>query len=76
MLNISKSVKNKIPYLFGIIIIIYIVKPNILFKPNGKLRDHGLGYDSEGYKKTLYPFHFVILIIVLFLYLLMEDKIH
>lgn len=73
MLKISKSVKNKIPYLFGIILIIYIVKPNIIFKPNGKLRDYGIGYDNEGYKKTLYSFHFVILIIVLFLYLLMED---
>ena len=73
MLKISKSVKNKIPYLFGIILIIYIVKPNIIFKPNGKLRDYGIGYDNEGYKKTLYSFHFVILIVVLFLYLLMED---
>jgi hypothetical protein len=73
MLKISKSVKNKIPYVFGIIIIIYIVKPNIIFKPNGKLRDYGIGYDSEGYKKTLYSFHFVILIVVLFVYLLMED---
>jgi hypothetical protein len=73
MLQISKSVKNKIPYLFGIIIIIYIIKPNILFKPNGKLRDYGVGYDNEGYKKTLYSFHYVILIIVLFLYLLMEN---
>lgn len=73
MLKISKSVKNKIPYLFGIILIIYIVKPNIIFKPNGKLRDYGVGYDNEGYKKTLYSFHFVILIVVLFLYLLMED---
>jgi hypothetical protein len=67
MLKISNSVQNKIPYLFGIIIIIYIVKPNILFKPNGKLRDYGLGYDHEGYKKTLYSFHFIILIIVLML---------
>jgi hypothetical protein len=49
MLKISNSVQNKIPYLLGIIIIIYIVKPNILFKPNGKLRDYGLGYDHEGY---------------------------
>jgi hypothetical protein len=73
MLQISKSVKNKIPYLFGIIIIIYIIKPNILFKPNGKLRDYGVGYDNEGYKKTLYSFHYIILIIVLFLYLLMEN---
>lgn len=74
MVKISNSVKNKIPYLFGIIILIYIIKPNLLFKPNGKLRMYGLGYDNEGYKKTLYSFHFIILLIVLFLYVIMDSK--
>lgn len=65
----NDNVKNKIPTLFGLIIIIYIIKPAILFKPNGKLREHGIGYDNDGYKKTLYSLHFIIILIVLFLYL-------
>ena len=65
MLKISEFVKTQIPYLFGIIIILYIIKPTIFFKPNGKTRLYGIGYDEEGYKKTLYTFQFAIIIIVL-----------
>lgn len=65
---LSDKVLRQIPYLLGIIIMIYIIKPNILFKPNGKPRFYGIGYDDDGYKKTLYTFQFVILIITLFIY--------
>lgn len=68
MIVLSNKVKLVIPYLIGVILILYLVKPNIFFKPNGKTRIYGVGYDEEGYKKTLYTFQFAIIIIVLILY--------
>ena len=65
MLNLSEKVVRQIPYLLGAIIILYIIKPNILFKPNGKPRVYGIGKDDEGYKKTLYTFQFSIIILAL-----------
>lgn len=51
------------PYLVGIILLIYILKPSVFFKPNQKPRVYGLGYDEEGYKKTLFSMQFVIFLI-------------
>jgi hypothetical protein len=65
---LSDKIKSIFPYLLGIIIILYVLKPNLFFKPNGKTRLYGIGYDEEGYKKTLYTFQFAIIIIVLILY--------
>ena len=62
---LSEKISRQIPYLLGIIILLYIIKPNILFKPNGTPRLYGIGYDYEGYKKTLYTLHFAIIIIAL-----------
>lgn len=59
-----KLKKQRIPILIVIISILYFCKPMLLFKPNGKPRQYGIGYDDEGYKKTLYTFQFVIFIIV------------
>jgi|LakMenE18May11ns_1017448.scaffolds.fasta_scaffold9880040_3 hypothetical protein len=66
MFKLSEEIQKKIVYLFCIIVITYIVKPSILFKPNGKPRVYGIGYDYEGYKKTLYTFQFAIIIFSLF----------
>jgi hypothetical protein len=71
MLNLSEKVIRQIPYLLGAIIILYIIKPNILFKPNGKPRVYGIGHDTEGYKKTLYTFQFATIILVILVYLFM-----
>lgn len=71
MIVLSEKVKMLIPYLVGIILIIYLLKPNIFFKPNGTTRIYGLGYDDQGYKKTLYTFQFAIIIIVLMLYIVL-----
>jgi len=68
MFKLSEQVSRQIPYLLGIIIILYIIKPNVLFKPNGKPRLYGIGYDDEGYRKTLYTFQFSIIILALFIY--------
>ena len=71
MLNLSEKVVRQIPYLLGAILILYIIKPNILFKPNGKPRIYGIGHDAEGYKKTLYTFQFATIVLVILVYFFM-----
>jgi hypothetical protein len=58
--------KKQLLYLIGIIAFIYIYKPLILFKPNGKPRQYGIGVDEEGYKKTFYTFQIIIIISAIF----------
>jgi hypothetical protein len=69
---ISSKVKSIVPYILVSIVLLYIIKPPIVFKPNGKLREYGLGYDSEGYKQTLYTMHTLIIVLVVFLYLFID----
>lgn len=64
----SSNIKRQIPFLIGGILIMYITKPSLFFKLNGKPRLYGFGYDEEGYKKTLYTFQFIILIMALIIY--------
>jgi hypothetical protein len=66
---LSDKVKIILPYLLGSIFIFYIVKPSISFKPNGKLRNYGFGYDTDGYKKTLYTMHNIIILLCVLLYI-------
>jgi len=66
---IDYKLRSKIFLLVAIIIFIYIIKPAIMFKPNGKVREYGLGYDSEGYKKTMYTMQNIILLTTLFMVL-------
>lgn len=69
-MKISPTSLRKIPYLIGIVAILYMIKPSIFFKPNGKTRTYGVGVDDEGYKKTLYTFQFAVIIIALVLHLI------
>lgn len=57
-------------YVLLIVLILYVIKPTFIFKPNGKLREFGFGVDSEGYKKTVLNVHIILfgLISVLFVY--------
>jgi hypothetical protein len=66
---IDDKLKSKILLLVGIIIFIYMLKPSIMFKPNGKMREYGLGYDNDGYKKTMYSMQTIILLVALYLVL-------
>lgn len=66
---LSDRVKKILPYLLGCILIFYMVKPSISFKPTGQLRSYGVGYDSDGYKKTLYTMHNIIILITVLLYI-------
>lgn len=68
-MELGESLQRRIPYLVGAVSILYMLKPSLLFKPNGKLRNYGVGYDEEGYKKTLYTFHFCIIILVIFIHM-------
>ena len=72
MLMLSIKVKKIIPYLMTVIFIFYIMKPSISFKPSGQLRNYGFGYDSDGYKKTLYTMQNMIIFITILLYLYIE----
>lgn len=65
---LSPKIRRQIPFLVGGILIMYIIKPSLFFKLNGKPRLYGFGYDEEGYKKTLYTFQFAILIMALIIY--------
>lgn len=66
-MQFSSNFKKRIPYLLAIIILVYISKPSFFFKPNGKIRNYGIGYDEDGYKKSLYTFQHMIIIIILLL---------
>ena len=65
MALVSATLQRQIVYLISIVVLLFITKPPIVFKPNGKPRLYGFGYDDEGYKKTLYTFQFIIFIIAL-----------
>jgi hypothetical protein len=59
-------------YIIGILIVLYMVKPPMLFKPTGKLREYGFNYGSDGHRKTLLlSMHNVIIFttVLLFLYI-------
>jgi hypothetical protein len=67
---ITSLLRKRIIYLIFLIFLIYMYKPTIIFKPNGKLREYGIGNDHEGYKKTFYTFQFVIILcVVIVMYL-------
>lgn len=65
---ISDKVKKTLPYLVGLIILLYMYKPSLLFKPNGQLREYGFGFDKDGYKKTLYTMQNIIFVITIGVY--------
>ena len=55
---------NQIVILVGFIIVFYTIKPSITFKPDGKLREFGVGYSKDGYRKTfLTLFNIIVLLI-------------
>lgn len=66
MLLSASSIK-QIQYMVIFIIVLFFIKPALFFKSNGKVRLHGVGMDEEGYKKTLYNMHFMILILAIIL---------
>ena len=58
---------NKIVILVGFIIVFYWVKPSITFKPDGKLREFGVGYSKDGYRKTFLTLFNIIVLLAFYL---------
>lgn len=66
---LSEKIKKILPYFLVTILLFYLIKPSISFKPNGQLRNYGLGYDSDGYKRTLYTMHTMIILFAVLFYI-------
>lgn len=68
---LSKRVVSFLPIVLLIAALLYFFKPELIFKSNGKMRESGFGMDSEGYKKTLFTFQWILIVscIVAFCYL-------
>lgn len=62
----SKTIQHVI-YIAILVLALWTFKPFLLFKPNGKPRLYGVGYDEEGYKKTLFTVHVVVIVFVVLL---------
>lgn len=71
-MKFSSSVGKRIQYIIAIMLLLYVSKPSFFFKPNGKPRTYGVGFDDDGYKKTLYSFQFAIFVIAIMLTLLVK----
>jgi hypothetical protein len=63
-----EALKTRMIYLIFLIIGLYFLKPDFIFKPDGTPREYGVGYDSEGYHKTFYTFQVVIVIMTAIIY--------
>jgi len=61
-------------YIILVVGFLFVIKPNIIFKPNGHPRNFGLGYDSDGYKKTLLNLGVVIVVFTIFYIKYMNKK--
>jgi hypothetical protein len=70
MFELSERFKKNIPIVIFCILLFFIVKPSICFKPNNQPREYGVGLDSDGYKKTFFSMNIMIIVIVLLVYFL------
>jgi hypothetical protein len=48
-----------------IIILLNLVKPSLIYKPNGKAREFGVGTGEDKYKKTLFTLPVVIMMMAI-----------
>ena len=69
-MEFDNKLQNKMAILVGIILLVFIIKPTIMFKSNGKLRAHGFGLDHEQEKKTIFTFHIFVIITTIVLTML------
>ncbi len=58
------NITNKIIYFIFFSVIIFILKPKLVYKNQYSFREFGVGVDSEGHRKTLFNI-FVVNIIVI-----------
>lgn len=50
----------RILLLILMIILVNLIKPGLIYKPNGKPREFGVGISDDKYKKTLFTLPVVI----------------
>jgi uncharacterized protein YqgC (DUF456 family) len=62
-------------YIIGFISFFYYLKPSLFFLQDGSLREYGVGYDSEGNKRTLVNFHLFIILLSVFIYKFNHDHV-
>jgi hypothetical protein len=60
----EKNPINKILYFIFFSVIIFILKPSLIFNADGSLRNFGVGYDSSKNKKTLFNIFTINLIFI------------
>ena len=58
------NLTSKILYFIFFSILIFVFKPQFIFKTPSSFREFGIGVDSEGYDKTLFNILTVNLIVV------------
>lgn len=67
MFTFSNKLQNKLVTLVSFIVIFYLIKPSITFKPNGTLREFGVGYSKDGYRKTFLTLLNIIILLSFYL---------
>lgn len=60
---LSDRAKNAIPIFIILILIIYSVKPKMMFSPDGKPKSNGVGRNSDGTKKTVFSMNNLVILI-------------
>lgn len=68
------SIQNQLTVTIFLVVLLFIIKPSIVFKPNDSIREYGVGVDDQGYKKTLFSVHFIIIIMAALVYLFYKTK--
>lgn len=71
---LSKRVVSFLPIVLLIAALLYFFKPELVFKSNGKMRESGFGTDSEGYKKTLFTFQWILIVSCIIAFCCLNSK--
>jgi hypothetical protein len=64
---LSEKFQSKLVTLVSFIVIYYLVKPSLTFKPDGTLREFGVGYSKDGFRKTFLTLLNIILLLSVYL---------
>lgn len=71
-MRFTSNLKQTILILVAVIVVIHLLKPRFIYKPNGLPRKYGFGYDNDGYKKTVYSLNTLVFFIAIVLYYLLN----
>lgn len=65
----------KITYVICLVVIVYLIKPSMAFKPNGQHREYGVGTDSTGYKRSIYTMPMFVVVIVILVHRFTRERL-